>query len=612
MRRIYLIFLLLLLNIHSLYSQCSVNIDTANIIHISCPNGGPVGAAQIVQANYLNYSWTNITNGQLYNGGGGNGGTFRNDLDAGLYVVTASQPYSISCPNIVYSDTFRIKMPIVNIQPSPTQACPNECNVLISMNLSNPINPNVYTYSFDGLSPISTNSSFQNICGGIHTYEVFANGQSCGIESFGVSQFAPMILSTSVNNVSCSQNGNATVNITGVGASAISNYCLSLPQYSNYSTIENVVLIGDNTSINNNTSNICNTYSDFTSISADVTPGNNYTLNLDLGTCHPGGFALLDIANVFIDWNIDGDFDDNNEMIGSIPTNQSPSFHSINFSVPINAIPGQSRMRIVMQNSQWQPSNQANSCDYNTSWFGETEDYRILVNGSVATPVSYLWSNGQSNQTSTNLSAGIYYVTITDANNCTASDTAIVLGPPVVSVNASGDQTICNGDIPLPLSATSVNSGTYSWSPASDFINANVPNPIFANGLTSTTTYIVTFTASGCVTSDTVTIFVNPIPTVTLSAFPNPSCIGDTIILTATSSIPVNLYRFQFNTGLSWFNVTSPLQWISTNPIIFPNVNSTMQFRVKVREDVGCNTSAWSPSLIVPASIVTTQPISHN
>ena len=143
------IFLILLLNTNQLYSQCGVFVDTANMTHIICPNGGPVGSAQIIQATYLNYSWQNITNGQLYNGGGGNGGTIRSDLDAGFYVITASSPYSSSCPDTIYSDTFEVRMPVTNIQSTPTQACPNECNVTINMNLSDPINSYLYTYSVD-------------------------------------------------------------------------------------------------------------------------------------------------------------------------------------------------------------------------------------------------------------------------------------------------------------------------------------------------------------------------------------------------------------------------------------------------------------------------------
>ena len=74
---------------------------------------------------------------------------------------------------------------------------------------------------------------------------------------------------------------------------SLNNYCISEPQYLDYSLIENVYLVGDSLTINNNTSNQCNLYSDFTSISTNVTPSNSYDLSINLGTCHPLGFALL-------------------------------------------------------------------------------------------------------------------------------------------------------------------------------------------------------------------------------------------------------------------------------------------------------------------------------
>ena len=606
-----LLALFILLSVQNLYSQCTVNVDTLNISHIVCPNGGSVGAAQIIQSTYLNYSWQNVTNGQLYNGGGGNGGTIRADLDAGFYVITASSPYFSSCPDTIYSDTFEIKMPIVNIQSNPTQACPNECNVMINMNLINPITPNFYTYSIDALSPLPVIDPFLNLCGGPHTYEVFANGQSCGIENFGISQLATMNLSTSVIDATCTQSGSATVNITGVGASSLNNYCLSSPQYLDYSTINNVSLVGDINSITNNTSSICNLYSDFTTQSADVTPGNSYTLDIDFGTCHIGGFALVDIANIFVDWNIDGDFDDIDELISQVPPTLSPSTHSLSFNVPTNAIPGQSRMRVVMQNYDYQPNNQANSCDNNTSWFGETEDYSIVVAGSVATPVSYLWSDGQTTQTAINLSSGNYYVTITDANGCSAIDTAIISANATVSLIATGSQTVCNGGVPTSLSASSSSSGSYSWTPTSDFVNPNIANPVFVNGLTNTTIYTCTFTSSGCVVTDTVTVTVNPVPTSILSVNPNSACIGEDILLTASTSIPVSLYRFQYNIGGGWINMTNP-GMVITNPQTYTNMSTSTQFRVRVREDTGCGTGPWSQIILVPISVIATQPINHN
>ena len=616
MRKFLIIFLSFFIGItQHVYSQCTVTVDIANLQHINCPNGGAVGGASIIQASYINYSWQNITNGQLYNGGGGYGGTIRTDLDAGLYVITASSPYSSSCPSTIYSDTFEILEAEPAFQFNPTQACPSLCNVLVTASMQVAIPSVSYTYQFDANPIVSLPNSLTNQCGGLHTYEIFANSISCGIENIGISQFAQMNLSTSVINATCTQQGSATVSITGVGASAISTYCASTPQYNNYTTIDNIVLVGDNTTISNNTSSICDTYQDYTAQSADVTPGSSYNLNVDLGTCQTGGLAMVDIANIYVDWNIDGDFNDLNEWVGQVSPTQSPSTHTILITVPIGAIPGQSRMRIVAQNNQYQPTNQALPCDVNTAWFGSTEDYTLVVSGSVATPVTYLWSDGQTTATANNLSSGTYTVTITDANGCSATETAIINGLGNVSVYAGSDQTICNGGIPNNLIANSTGniSGTYNWQPATDFINSNVQNPVFSNGLTTTTTYTVTFTdlVSGCIGTDIVTITVNPIPTATLSVSPNPACVGENILLTATASIPVNQFRFQYNNGGGWINMTNPPMG-NSNPITYNNIINTTQFRVRVREDTGCGTGPWSPIITVPISIIATQPINHN
>ena len=520
-------------------AQCTVTVDVANLQHINCPNGGAVGGASIIQGSYVNYSWENITNGQFYNGGGGFGGTSRSDLDAGFYVITASSPYNSSCPQVNYSAPFEILEAEPDFQFNPTQACPSLCNVLVTTSMQIAIPGVSYTYQFDANPnpPISLPNSLTNQCGGYHTYEIFANGIACGTENIGISQFAQMNLATSVTNATCTQQGSATVNITGVGASALNTYCISGPQsaynYLQYSTITNVNLIGDISVISNNTSCPNTEYFDFTSISADVTPGNTYNLILDLGTCNSSGISLIDIANVYVDWNIDGDFNDLNEFIGQVNPTQSPSTHTIPITVPVGAIPGQSRMRIVAQNNQGQPTNQALACDYQSAYFGETEDYTLVVSGSVATPVTYLWSDGQTTQTATNLSAGTYTITITDANGCTASASATISGSGNVSVIAGLDQTICNGLVPDNLTANGSVSGTYNWQPATDFINANAQNPVFSNGLTTTTPYTVTFTdGNSCIATDFVVITVNPLPTVTASSsIASPLCDGDALTL---------------------------------------------------------------------------------
>ncbi|MCS6928017.1 MAG: T9SS type A sorting domain-containing protein [Saprospiraceae bacterium] len=91
----------------------------------------------------------------------------------------------------------------------------------------------------------------------------------------------------------------------------------------------------------------------------------------------------------------------------------------------------------------------------------------VEVTGGTS-PYSYTWSNGDSTQTIVNLVAGIYTVTVTDANGCTATQTAQVQEPPCAIVTAGlPSPVLCNGE--ATGSATVAITGgtppfTYRWS----------------------------------------------------------------------------------------------------------------------------------------------------
>ena len=64
------------------------------------------------------------------------------------------------------------------------------------------------------------------------------------------------------------------------------------------------------------------------------------------------------------------------------------------------------------------------------------------------TPYSYLWDdvNAQTTDTAYNLSAGDYIVTVTDANGCTAVDTATISEPDLITADTIyQDSVSCNG-----------------------------------------------------------------------------------------------------------------------------------------------------------------------
>ena len=64
-------------------------------------------------------------------------------------------------------------------------------------------------------------------------------------------------------------------------------------------------------------------------------------------------------------------------------------------------------------------------------------------------PFSYLWSNGDTSQTLSGLSAGQYSVVITDANNCIQYDTVNLIQPSVITNDSSLtviNNVDCNGN----------------------------------------------------------------------------------------------------------------------------------------------------------------------
>jgi len=134
----------------------------------------------------------------------------------------------------------------------------------------------------------------------------------------------------------------------------------------------------------------------------------------------------------------------------------------------------------------------------------------LTVNGGTP-PYTYLWSSGSTLQDPTNLVAGNNSVTITDANQCTATESIALNSPPAISATVSnGADPSCNGGNDGSATLT-VNGGatpyTFAWSSGSALQN---PTNLTAGNNTVTVT-----DAGGCATTANVTL-TEPTP-----IFPN-------------------------------------------------------------------------------------------
>ncbi|MCX6257276.1 MAG: SprB repeat-containing protein, partial [Bacteroidia bacterium] len=99
----------------------------------------------------------------------------------------------------------------------------------------------------------------------------------------------------------------------------------------------------------------------------------------------------------------------------------------------------------------------------NVSCYGtSTGSITLTVSGGTA-PFACHWSNGQTNQNLNNLTAGNYFVTVTDANGCTATASKTLTQPSLISRSLTGINVLCNGASTGSITLT-VNGGSSPYS----------------------------------------------------------------------------------------------------------------------------------------------------
>ena len=173
--------------------------------------------------------------------------------------------------------------------------------------------------------------------------------------------------------------------------------------------------------------------------------------------------------------------------------------------------------------------------------------------------------------------AGVFNVklTVTDTLGCVDSISkfiTIVVDP---IANAGRDTTICYGS-----STRLIGSGgrTYLWSPSTRLSSTTVSNPLATPD--STTTYILTVTdTAGCISRDTVTIFVSKV----FAAFSKDTvCIGD-----STHFIDLSSTNIGTLSGWSW-NFADPPTSILRNPTHRYGSAGTYNVSLRTTNSFGC------------------------
>lgn len=491
-----------------------------------------------------------------YNWSGPNGFSSTNEdltnLYAGWYKVTITDAIGAEKRDSVFisqSNPITLTFNIINTSCSYTN------------------NGKIKAYVGGGLSPYfiqwstgQTTPTISNLSAGWYYITVTDQNACQVIDSAQVSSPSPLTINTTITNPSCTPGNDGSIDITVNGGTYPYTYL-----WSNGSTNQDITGLTVGTySVTVTDRNNCTTSDSYTLINV-LAP--SLSAIVDHPSCQPGNDGKIDLIvsggtiPLTYQWNDGYTFEDR--------TNLASGSYSVTVTDANNCSAVKNNIVLLPNNA---PSLSAivqkPGC---TSSFPGSIDL-IVYNGTP--PYFFSWNNGATTEDLNNLLPGNYSVTVTDYKNCTATySTYLPVDSPEISLYYNGNTTFCEGDS-LVLHATSLSNVVYVW----NYNNNSIPNtnsPNFTAYQTGSY-FAIAINHVGCKGySDTITINVNPKPTINITASSNFICQGTTTMLTANGGI-----NYQWNTN-------------ETTQQIMVQPSSTTTYTVTGTNNYGCtNTSS--------------------
>ncbi|TND07508.1 MAG: PKD domain-containing protein [Bacteroidetes bacterium] len=272
-----------------------------------------------------------------------------------------------------------------------------------------------------------------------------------------------------------------------------------------------------------------------------------------------------------------------------------PNLCAGTYTITVTDVAGCSQQQTV---TVTEPTAIALQTSSTTANCGQSDGSATVTPNGGTSPYIIAWSSGGNQTTESNLAAGTYTVTVTDANNCTSQTTVVVPNTPGVTAQVTTfTNVICNGACDGTADGSGINGTApynYSWSsgPATQNVTNLCPG-----------TYTVTVTdANGCSGTETVTITEPPLVTLTPPASTT-ICIGQSAALQATGAGGVGPYVYDWQPGALTGNP------VNVNPVV------TTTYTMTATDANGCvsapsqvTVTVNPPLTVTPSAAVTICP----
>ena len=490
--------------------------NSGSVTAVLCNGGADGSISTITQGGTApySYSWSNgATTANLVN------------LPAGTYTLTVTD--ANGCQT---TSTFQVTQPLQPITLTETHidvACNGGNNGSINLSITGGTAPYSFAWSNGSISEDIT-----SLLAGTYSVNVTDANGCTQTSTISITQPAPLAYSGSVTNVLCFGGTTGSINGTPTGGTPPYSYT-----WSNGQTSEDISnLIAGNYSITTTDANGCSITTNFTvtqpilpvQVSATQTSvscagGNNGTIDLSVSN----GTAPYTYL-----WN--------NTATSEDLTNLTSGTYSVDVT---DANGCSAQLSIIIT----EPSNpiSLSTTQFNVPCFGQsTGSIDLSINGGTA-PFAYIWSNGQTTQDVAGLSAGIYSVSVSDTNGCSATTSV----------------TISQPNAPLTLTETHQNALCISTQTGAIDLSVTGGTPGFIylwnNGVTSQDlnnlaagSYAVTVTDANACTQSLTILITDPSNNLVLTeTHQNVACFGG-----LTGSIDLTISNPNPITSIAWSN----------------------------------------------------------
>jgi gliding motility-associated-like protein len=444
-------------------------------------------------------------------------------VSAGTYTVTITDANGCNILNSANLVTL-IGAPNVNVDLQSNISCNGGTNGTINISTNGGTQPYQFLWS--------NNQTTEDISGlNAGTYVVtISDAFGCVISSSAITLTEPAILTASNTtlNLQCNNLATGEINVTVLGGTSPYSY-----SWSNGNLTQNLTNINaGNYAVSITDANGCTTSLSSIQITEPTAIIVNNISTIDASCGLNDGSIGLDVSGGTTGYNYLWSNGETNEDINSLAggTYTLVVTDANNCTVSSSAINLNATPAVNVSSSS---TNEL--C--NTPQSGTAN---VTVNTGTG-PYVYTWSNGETSSSLSNLSSGTYLVTVTDADNCTATSSTSVSTPfqpnnqAFVSPSNAVDTTVSWGDVITLIGNNdqSAQGVTYSWT-------FNGPSAVNFSNQTGISTninpdedgiyqFILTSTsADGCISVDTVFITVEATDPMIPTAFsPNSDGINE-------------------------------------------------------------------------------------